>query len=184
MDLRRWLVVISCVVVPSAFSQAKPSFAILPVTLNNISPLPDTHADSAALGTLTHEARERLVGCGYPLIADTGAPPAGVGHAPSYLFLHPDLVAQWGAAQHADWVLVSRFNRIGPWAAQWEVEIVSTAQQQAIGTSTIDLRGVGRDSGITAHMATRGAAWMVDQALQAVAHASGDTANGGRPCRA
>ena len=38
----------------------KPTFAIVPVVLNNTSPLPDTHADSEALVMLTREARAAL----------------------------------------------------------------------------------------------------------------------------
>lgn len=163
---------------------AKPTFAIVPVVLNNVSPLPDTHADSAALVTLTHEARARLAGCGFPLIADSGGPPEAVGHAPDYLFRHPEVASQWGAAQHANWVLVSRFTRVSPYAAQWEVQVVSVKDSQVADTRVIDLRGVSRDEGISAHMATRGAAWVIDQALQVVAHAEGDTTAGGRPCRA
>jgi hypothetical protein len=161
---------------------ATPTFAIVPVVLNNVSPLPDTRADSAATVTLTHEARARLVQCGFSLIADSGGPPAAAGHAPTYLFQHPEVTSQWGAAQHADWVFVSRFNRVSPYAAQWEVQVVSVKDSQAVDTRVIDLRGVGRDSGISAHMATRGAAWVIDQALQVVAHADGDTTAGGRPC--
>ena len=81
-----------------------------------------------------------------------------------------------------------------PWASAVVIRgetIVAVAATDAdlksfIGPKTrvIDLRGVGRDSGISAHMATRGAAWVIDQALQVVAHADGDTTGGGRPCRA
>jgi hypothetical protein len=188
MRISRGAAVIAAVGLPalaaSRRAPAKPTIAVVPVTLNNLSPLPDTRADSAAAVTLTREARARLATCGYPIIADTGTPPAAAGHPPSYLFLHPDVVAEWGAAQHADWVLVSRLNRISPWAVRWEVEVVSSKQQQAVDTRQIDLNGVPRDSGLSAHMATRSAAWLIDQSLQAVAQASGDTANGGRPCHA
>jgi len=163
---------------------AKPTIAVAPVTLNNVSALPDSRADSAAIVLLTHEARARLGFCGYPVSADSSTPPEAVGHAPSYLFEHADLAAEWGAAAHADWVLVSRLNRIGPWTAQWEVQVVSTRQQQAVGTRVIELKGMARDSGPSAQMATRGAAWLIDQSLQAIAHADGDTTNAGRPCHA
>jgi hypothetical protein len=185
MPISRALSLVAFAVLPAVMaSPPKPTFAVVPVGINNITPLPDTPADSAAVVTLTHEARARLATCGYPLISDSAGPPAAAGHAPTYLFQHPEVVAAWGAEQHADWVLVSRMNRTGPWAVQWEVQVVSTKQQQAVDQRVIDLRGVSRDSGISAHMATRGAAWVIDQSLQAVAHAEGDTTNGGRPCRA
>jgi hypothetical protein len=118
------------------------------------------------------------------LVADSAMPAAAVGHAPTYLFQHPDLVAAWGAAAHADWVLVGQLKRVSPWAVQWEVQVVSTKQAEAVDTRVIDLKGVPRDSGLSTHMATRSAAWVIDQSLQAVAHAEGDTTNGGRPCHA
>jgi hypothetical protein len=181
---RTALAAAAVVVIAAANAPARPTIAFVPVTLNNMSALPDTKADSAAIVQLTHEARARLGFCGYPLIADSGTPPAAVGHAPSYLFEHADLAAQWGATQHADWVLVSRLNRIGPWVAEWEVQVVSTKAQRAVDTRVIELKGMGRDSGLSAHMATRGAAWLIDQSLQSVAHADGDTTNAGRPCKA
>jgi len=178
------VVVVPLLIAANPHASAKPTIAFVPVTLNNMSALPDTKADSAAIVQLTHEARARLGFCGYPIAADSSTPPAAVGHAPSYLFEHADLAAEWGATQHADWVLVSRLNRIGPWVAEWEVQVVSTKQQRAVDTRVIELKGMGRDSGLSAHMATRGAAWLIDQSLQSVAHADGDTTKAGRPCKA
>jgi hypothetical protein len=159
----------------------KPTFAVAPVVLNNQSPLPDTPVDSGLIVLMTHEARARLGTCGFPVIADTGGPPSG-GHLPSYLFQHPEVVAQWGAAQHADWVLLSRLNRIGRWTAQWEVQVVSTRQQDLAGSRVIELKGLGPDSAMSAHLVTRGAAWVIDQSLQVVGRAGGDST--ARPCRA
>ncbi|HWZ57939.1 MAG TPA: hypothetical protein VNW46_03100 [Gemmatimonadaceae bacterium] len=181
---REGVVLAAVVILVAGAALDKPTFAVVPVTLNNMSALPDTRGDSSAIVLLTHEARARLASCGYPVTADSGVPPAAAGHAPSYLFEHSDLAAQWGATQHADWVLVSRLNRIGPWVAEWEVQVVSTRLQRAVDTRVIELKGMGRDSGLSAHMATRGAAWLIDQSLQSVAHVDGDTTNGGRPCRA
>ena len=83
---------------------------------------------------------------------------------PSYLWEHADVVAQWGAAQHAEWVLLSRLNRIGPWVAEWEVKVVSTHDERAVDTRVVELKGLGRDTTLTAHMSSRGAAWLIDQA--------------------
>ena len=115
---------------------------------------------------------------------DSAPPPAGDHSGASYLFEHSDVVAQWGAAQHADWVLVSRLNRIGPWIAEWEVQVVSTRLQRAVDTRVVELKGLGRDSALTARLATRGAAWLIDQSTQSVAHANGDSASARRPCHA
>jgi len=61
-------------------------------------------------------------------------------------------VAQWGAAQHADWVLLSRLNRIGPWVAEWEVQVVSTKERRAVSTRVVELKGLSRDTTLTAHL--------------------------------
>lgn len=162
----------------------RPTFAVAPVTLNNMSALPDTREDSAAIVLLTADARARLVTCGFPVVADSAPPPTGDHSGASYLFEHSDVVAQWGAQQHADWVLVSRLNRIGPWVAEWEVQVVSTKRRRAVDTRVVELKGLGRDSSLTARLANRGAAWLIDQSLQAVAHANGDGASAKRPCHA
>jgi hypothetical protein len=157
---------------------------VTPVILNNLSALPDTKEDSAAIRLLTAEARSRLSSCGFPVVADSGAPGGGGGFGASYLFDHSDIVAQWGESVDADWVLVSRLNRIGPWVAEWEVQVVSTKARRAVDRRVVELKGLSRDSSLTARLANRGAAWLIDQSLQAVAHANGDSASAKRPCRA
>jgi hypothetical protein len=79
---------------------------------------------------------------------------------------------------------VSRLNRIGPWVAEWEAQVVSTKLQHAVSTRVVELKGIGRDTALTAHMSNRGAAWMIDQVTQSVAHSMGDTTAAGRPCHA
>jgi hypothetical protein len=162
----------------------RPSIIVAPVVLNNMSALPDTRADSATIVLLTREARARLASCGYPAPTDS-APSITAEHpGSSYLWEHSDEVAKWGAAQHADWVLVSRLNRIGPWVAEWEVQVVSTRLQRAVDTRVVELKGIGRDTSLTTRMSNRGAAWLIDQVTQSVAHSTGDTTSAGRPCHA
>lgn len=165
-------------------AQVRPTLAVAPVILHNMSALPDTREDSAAIIQLTEQARARLTGCGYPVASAAVQSITSEHPGASYLWEHSDVVAQWGAAQHADWVLLSRLNRIGPWIAEWEVQVVSTRLERAVDTRVVELKGLGRDTTLTAHLSARGAAWLVDQATQAVAHASGDTAAAGRPCHA
>ncbi len=163
---------------------ARPTIAVAPVMLHNMSASADTREDSAAIVQLTNQARVRLTGCGYPVI-DSAAPSLTAEHpGATYLWEHADVVAQWGAAQHADWVLLSRLNRIGPWIAEWEVQVVSVKDQRAVDTRVVELKGLGRDTTLTTHMSSRGAAWLVDQATQSIAHANRDTAAAGRPCHA
>jgi hypothetical protein len=162
----------------------RPTIAVAPVILHNMSALPDTHEDSAAVVQLTDQARARLAGCGYAVVSRAAQSITSEHPGASYLWEHSDVVAQWGAAQHADWVLLSRLNRIGPWIAEWEVQVVSTRLQRAVDTRVIELKGLGRDTTLTAHLSARGAAWLIDQATQSVAHATGDTAAAGRPCHA
>jgi hypothetical protein len=162
----------------------RPTIAVAPVILHNMSASADTREDSLAIVQLTEQSRARLAGCGYPVVAGT-APSVTTEHpGASYLWEHADVVAQWGAAQHADWVLLSRLNRIGPWVAEWEVQVVSTHDQRAVDTRVVELKGIGRDTTLTARMSSRGAAWLIDQATQTIAHASSDTAAAGRPCHA
>jgi hypothetical protein len=163
---------------------ARPSVAVASVILNNMSALPDTRADSATVLLLTRETRARLTGCGYPAPSDSSTSITAAHPGSSYLWEHPDVVAQWGAAQHADWVLLSRLNRIGPWVAEWEVQVISTAKQQAVSTRVVELKGISRDTSLTAHLSNRGAAWLVDQATQSISHSNGDTTAAGRPCHA
>jgi hypothetical protein len=163
---------------------ARPTIAVAPVILHNMSALADTHEDSLAIVQLTEQARARLAGCGYPVVAGSAPSVVDAHPGPSYLWEHADVVAQWGAAQHADWVLLSRLNRIGPWVAEWEVKVVSTHDERAVDTRVVELKGLGRDTTLTAHLSSRGAAWLIDQATQTIAHASSDTAAAGRPCHA
>lgn len=158
-----------------------PVFAVAPTSLNNLSPNPDTRGDLAVIPTLTHDAADRLAACGYSVVGPESAP-AGTGQSPGYLFEHGDVAASWGADHHADYVLVGRLNRIGRWEADWEIQVVSVAQQRVIDTRAIELKGFGLDSALTARLATRGAAWLMDQVTQSVAHAS--SAGNPRPCHA
>ena len=158
-----------------------PVFAVAPTSLNNLSPNPDTRGDMAVMPVLTRDAAARLAECGYSVVGRESPP--STGQAPGYLFEHGDVAASWGADQHADWVLVGRLNRIGRWEADWEIQVVSVAQQKVIDTRVVELKGFGLDSALTARLATRGAAWLMDQVTQSVAHASGSTTNP-RPCHA
>jgi hypothetical protein len=163
---------------------SRPVIAVAPVILHNMSALPDTREDSATIVQLTDQARTRLAGCGYEVVP--GSAPSVTAEHPgaSYLWEHADVVAQWGTHEHADWVLLSRLNRIGPWVAEWEVQVVSTHDQRSVSTRVVELKGIGRDTTLTAHMSARGAAWLIDQATQSIAHANGDTVAAGRPCHA
>jgi hypothetical protein len=176
-------VLIQCVAL-GAFAPrpTPPTVIVMPVLLNNMSALPDSPADSATVPLLTREARARLAGCGYAAPADSAASITAEHPGASYLWEHPDEVARWGATQHADYVVVSRLNRIGPWVAEWEAQVVSTKLQRAVSTRVVELKGIGRDTALTAHMSNRGAAWMVDQVTQSIAHSVGDTTAAGRPC--
>lgn len=154
-----------------------PVFAVAPTGLNNLSPNPDTRGDMAVIPVMTREAADRLTACGYSVVGPETAP-----NNSDYLFEHGDVAASWGAEHHADWVLVGRLNRIGRWEADWEVQVVSVPQQRVIDTRVIELKGFGTDSALTARLANRGAAWLMDQVTQSVAHAS--SANNPRPCHA
>jgi hypothetical protein len=160
----------------------RPIVVVAPVVLNNMSALPDTRTDSAAIVLLTREARARLESCGYSAPADSAQSITAEHPGASYLWEHPDEVAKWGATQHADYVVVSRLNRIGPWVAEWEAQVVSTRAQKSVSTRVVELKGIGRDTTLTAHMSNRGAAWMIDQVTQSIAHSAGDTTAAGRPC--
>ena len=154
-----------------------PVYAVAPTGLNNLSPNPDTHGDMAVIPVMTREAADRLTACGYTVVGPESAP------SPSdYLFEHGDVAASWGAEHHADWVLVGRLNRIGRWEADWEVQVVSVSQHKVIDTRVVELKGFGTDSALTARLANRGAAWLMDQVTQSVAHAS--AAGNPRPCHA
>lgn len=160
-----------------------PVFAVMPTSLNNLSPEPDSRVDSAVIRLLTRSAQARLAECGYPVVgADSAAETTS--QSPSYLFEHADVAAAWGAAHRADWVLVGRLNRIGTWEADWEIRVVSVSERRAVDTRSIELKGFATDSALTARLAKRGAAWIVDQVTQSVAHATPAGAANPRPCRA
>ncbi|HEY2897206.1 MAG TPA: hypothetical protein VGJ12_08725 [Gemmatimonadaceae bacterium] len=182
----RFACVLTSLIALAAFAPgpSQPVVVVAPVLLNNMSALPDTRADSATTVLLTREARARLASCGYAAPVDS-APSITAEHpGASYLWEHPDEVAKWGAAQHADYVVVSRLNRIGPWVAEWEAQVVSTKLQHAVSSRVVELKGIGRDTALTAHMSNRGAAWMIDQVTQSISHSAGDTTAAGRPCHA
>jgi hypothetical protein len=165
-------------------TRQRPTIIVAPVLLNNMSALADTRTDSAAIVLLTREARARLASCGYPA-PSASAPSITAEHpGPTYLWEHADEVAKWGAEQHADYVRVSRLNRIGPWVAEWEAQVVSTHARKSVSTRVVELKGIGRDTSLTTHMSNRGAAWMIDQVTQSIAHSAGDTVAAGRPCHA
>jgi hypothetical protein len=181
---RNAAVAILAVVLVGAGWQAKPPvFAVAPTSLNNVSPEPSSHVDSAVIGRMTQAAEARLAACGFSVVnADSAA--ASATQSPSYLYDHADLAAAWGAEHHADWVLVGRLNRIGTWEADWEVRVVSVAEQRIVDTRSIELKGFNTDSGLTSHLLVRGAAWIVDQVTQSVAHLTPADAADPRPCRA
>ena len=186
MSTTRVSAFVATIVLPALFlgrpTSQHPVVIVAPVVLNNMSALPDTHADSIVIGLLTREARARLASCGFVAPSDS-APSITTEHpGATYLWEHADEVAKWGAAQHADWVVVSRFNRIGPWVAEWEAQVVSTKEQRSVSTRVVELKGIGRDTSLTSHLSNRGAAWMVDQVTQSIAHVAGDTAAAARPC--
>ena len=176
MRLYRSVVLLS--VLAASAQRESPVFAMAPTGLNNLSPNPDTRADMAVLPVLTREAAARLTACGDSVIGPESAP-----ETPAYLFEHGDVAASWGADHHADWVLVGRLNRIGRWEADWEVQVVSVAERRVIDTRVVELKGFGVDTALTARLANRGAAWLMDQVTQSVAHATANAANP-RPCHA
>jgi hypothetical protein len=186
--LKSRLFTLAAIVLPSLFftrgTVQRPTIIVAPVLLNNMSALPDTRTDSAAVVLLTNEARARLASCGYLGPADSTKPITAEHPGASYLWEHADEVAKWGLEHHADYVVVSRLNRIGPWVAEWEAQVVSTRAQKSVSTRVVELKGIGRDTSLTTHMSNRGAAWMVDQVTQSIAHSAGDTTAGGRPCHA
>ena len=188
MQSPRLTSIAAAVVLPLAFlgalARQRPTIIVAPVVLNNMSALADTHTDSAAIVLLTREARARLASCGYPAAGDSARSITAEHPGASYLWEHADEVAKWGAEQHADYVLVSRLNRIGPWVAEWEAQVVSTHAQKSVSTRVVELKGIGRDTSLTTHMSNRGAAWMIDQVTQSIAHSAGDTVAAGRPCHA
>jgi hypothetical protein len=160
--------------------------AVAPTTLANFSPNPHDAVDTAAIVVLTREAKARLASCGYTVIT-TDSTPATADEGSSYLFEHADIAAAWGAAHHADWVLVGRLNRFGTWEADWEMQVVSVPERRNTDTRVVELKGFGLDSGLTARLATRGAAWLIDQVTQSIAHASAGGSGApvnARPCRA
>jgi hypothetical protein len=162
----------------------RPVFAVAPTSLNNLSANTKDSVDSATVGVLTQEAESRLAACGYQVIRVDSTPGTAAAPASSYLYDHPDVAAAWGAAHHVDWVFVGRLNRIGRWEADWEVQVVSTSRGRAVDMRAIELKGFGTDSALTAHLATRGAAWLIDQVTQSVAQATGGGAANPRPCHA
>jgi hypothetical protein len=178
--MRGTLVVLMAGVLLGGKRHEGPVFAVAPTTLNNLSPNPDTHADMAVMPVLTQDAAARLAECGYSVVGGDSAPQTS---AQGYLFEHGDVAAAWGAAHHANWVLVGRLNRIGRWEADWEIRVVSVAEGKVVDTRVVELRGFGLDSALTARLATRGAAWLMDQVTQSVAHETPGAPNP-RPCHA
>ena len=177
-------VVLLTVCLAAAGAPERPVFVVAPTSLNNLSANTKDSVDSAAVGVLTREAESRLVACGYQVVHADSVSGAATAPASSYWYDHPDAAAMWGAAHHADWVLVGRLNRIGRWEADWEVQVVSAAQGRAVDLRAIELKGFGTDSALTARLATRGAAWLVDQVTQSVARATSGGATNPRPCHA
>jgi hypothetical protein len=158
-------------------------FAVAPTTLANFSPNPHDAVDTAAIVVLTREAKARLAACGYSVI-QTDSTPLTADEGSSYLFEHADVAAAWGAAHHADWVLVGRLNRFGTWEADWEMQVVSVPDHRLLNTRVVELKGFGLDSGLTARLANRGAAWLMDQVTQSIALGAPGATGNARPCRA
>src|ERR1700722_17755043 len=189
MDLRRQRNIAGsaflAVILATGASHDAPVFVVAPTTLDNFSAVANDRVDTLAIPILTREAIARLGSCGFSVI-HTDSTPVMPGEGPSYLFEHADVAAAWGAAHHADWVLVGRLNRFGPWEADWEMQVVSVAERRLVNTRVVELKGFGLDSGLTAHLANRGAAWLMDQVTQSVVHASSpaDSTVNPRPCRA
>jgi hypothetical protein len=173
MDLRRQRNITGsaflAVILATGASHEAPVFVVAPTTLDNFSAVANDRVDTLAIPILTREAIARLGSCGFSVI-HTDSTPVMPGEGPSYLFEHADVAAAWGAAHHAD----------------WEMQVVSVAERRLVNTRVVELKGFGLDSGLTAHLANRGAAWLMDQVTQSVVHASSpaDSTVNPRPCRA
>lgn len=179
----RGLLVVLLALLGAGFSliPPRPRFAVLPIALNNVSNQPESPADAPALALLEQEIGGRLGTCGYALVPPDSITPPAPDAPRGYLFDHPDLAVS--AVRGADWVLVGRLNRVSPWVAELEVRVVSVPLRRPVSTRIVELKGLGMDSQLTSRLANRGAAWLVDQVLQAIARFDGD---GGpaRPCPA
>jgi hypothetical protein len=64
------------------------------------------------------------------------------------------------------------------------MRVVSAADQRALTTRIVELKGLGMNPDLTARLANRGAAWMVDQVLQGLAQAVPDSTHPLRLCPA
>lgn len=159
-------------------------FVVFPIALNNLSNTPESPADQPALALLTHELQLRLTECGYAVSPIDSAPPPVADWPRGYYFDHPDLAAAWAEPRSADWILVGRLNRVSPWVADLEMRVVSGPDDRLRATRIVELKGFGMNPDLTSRLANRGAAWMVDQVLQTLAHTATDSTNAVRPCPA
>lgn len=182
-SLSRGALVALLAFVGAGFSQThpRPRFAVVPISLNNVSNQPENPADGPALVLLEQEIGGRLGTCGYELVPPDSITRPAPDAPRGYLFDHPDVAVS--AVRSADWVLVGRLNRVSPWVAELEVRVVSVPLRRPVSTRIVELKGLGMDPQLTSRLANRGAAWLVDQVLQAIARFDGD---GGpaRPCPA
>lgn len=145
----------------------EPRVAVLAVSLNNLTNLPDD--PPARIGELGTALRARLAGgCGYDVVpVDSAA--EGRGRAgPGYYYEHPDAGAQLARAAGAEWVLIPRLNRASPWVTDLQLHVVRAADGAIVSNRVVELKGFGMNDDLTARLTRRGAAWMADQVDQAI----------------
>lgn len=188
MPVLRGLVVLALVgagafEAPRATAVGGPRVALLAVSLNNLSTLPDD--PPARIAALGDALRARLAGgCGYEVVAADSLAEARGRAGPGYYYAHPDAGAQLAREAGAEWVLIPRLNRASPWVTDLQLHVVRAADGAVVSNRVVELKGFGMSETLTARLTERGAAWMADQVDQAIGWSTAPREGRARRCPA
>jgi hypothetical protein len=145
--------------------------AISPLGLNDVSNQPLSPDLRARMRWLDTALRERLgTRCGYRVAAVD---------SPGSLYSQLGLAAEVGAEAGAEWIVVPRLNRVSPWVADVQANVVRVRDSTLVSNRIVEVKGIELSEELAAQLVDRGAAWLADQLSQAIEH---DARTPGRRC--
>lgn len=121
---------------------AVPRIAVTAFELNDITSLPNTPQEKQRTATMAPLLIDALGRDGAYLgerVADAALTSTNAGFG--YLFQHPDLAADLGKAQGADWIVVSQHSKPSFLVSYLWVYLVDTRSRQTLARYDIELKG-------------------------------------------
>jgi hypothetical protein len=139
-----------------------PRIAVLDFELLDLTLTPNQPAELARSADAAPALREALAARGLATAAAASQAQAAADKAVGYLFDHPDVAADLGAAQGAQWVAVGRLHKPSDLFAYLQVQLVDVCAKRGVGSFSVEIKGQGRK------LLEQGAARLAEQLAEAV----------------